>query len=54
MIAGRYTYLQVLNAESHVHEQKKILIDLDAHALELDANLVRALGLADYSRWSMT
>jgi len=34
---GLGTYLQVLNAEFHVHEQKKNLIDLDA-------NLVRALG----------
>lgn len=41
---GLATYLQVLNAEFRVHEQKKNLIDLDTHALELDANLVRALG----------
>jgi hypothetical protein len=34
--------------------RKKILIDLDAHVLELDANLVRALGLADCSRWTMS
>lgn len=42
--AGLGTYLQVLIAESQVHGQKKLLIDLDTRALQLDANLVRALG----------
>ena len=42
--AGVGNYLQVLIAESQVHFQKKLLIDLNARALQLDANLIRALG----------
>lgn len=42
--AGLGTYLQVLIAESQIDNQKKLLIDLDARALQLDANLIRALG----------
>lgn len=42
--AGLGTYLQVLIAESQVEGQKKLLIDLDAGALQLDASLIRALG----------
>jgi len=42
--AGLGNYLQVLIAESQVHIQKKLLIDLNARALQLDANLIRALG----------
>ncbi|OWW20554.1 efflux transporter outer membrane subunit [Noviherbaspirillum denitrificans] len=42
--AGLGTYLQVLIAESQVHSQKKLLIDLDARAMQLDAHLIRALG----------
>ncbi len=42
--AGVGNYLQVLIAESQVHSQKKLLIDLDVRTLQLDANLIRALG----------
>lgn len=42
--AGIGNYLQALTAESQVLSQIKLLIDLDARALQLDANLTRALG----------
>lgn len=42
--AGLGNYLQVLIPESQVHIQKRLLIDLNARALQLDANLIRALG----------
>lgn len=42
--AGLGNYLQVLIPESQVHIQKKLLIDLNVRALQLDANLIRALG----------
>jgi NodT family efflux transporter outer membrane factor (OMF) lipoprotein len=41
---GLTPYLQVLIAQSQVFAQQKQLIDLEARALQLDANLARALG----------
>jgi NodT family efflux transporter outer membrane factor (OMF) lipoprotein len=42
--AGLGNYLQVLIAEGQVLVQQRAQIDLDARAIELDINLVRALG----------
>jgi NodT family efflux transporter outer membrane factor (OMF) lipoprotein len=41
---GLTPYLQVLLAQSQVFAQQKQLIDLEVRALQLDANLARALG----------
>jgi NodT family efflux transporter outer membrane factor (OMF) lipoprotein len=41
---GLTPYLQVLVAQSQVFAQQKLLIDLETRALQLDANLARALG----------
>jgi NodT family efflux transporter outer membrane factor (OMF) lipoprotein len=41
---GLTPYLQVLTAQGQVLAEQKQLIDLQIHALQLDANLVRALG----------
>ncbi|PLR22650.1 fusaric acid resistance protein [Caulobacter zeae] len=42
--SGLTPYLQVLIAQSQVFAQRKQLIDLQVRALQLDANLARALG----------
>lgn len=42
--AGTGNYLQVLAVKLQLQAQQKLLIDLQARALQLDANLTRALG----------
>jgi NodT family efflux transporter outer membrane factor (OMF) lipoprotein len=42
--AGIGSYLQVLSVELQADAQRALLIDLDVRALQLDANLIHALG----------